>query len=80
MVKWAPCHHGFECLQTEDARGSWNRAIVLGGKLEYPYPKSEPYKILHMFCILEIELCIFCYGENRLKLCANRMLREKLRQ
>jgi hypothetical protein len=32
-----------------------------------------------MFCILEMDLGIFCYGKNRLKLSENRMLREKLR-
>jgi hypothetical protein len=73
------CHHAIECPQSETARGSWNRAIVLGGKLAYPYRGSEPYKILHMFCILEMELGIFCYGKNRLKLSENRTLREKLR-
>jgi len=51
--------------------------MVLGAKLAYR--ESEPYKILHMFCILELELGIFCYGKNRLMLSENRMLREKLR-
>jgi hypothetical protein len=79
MVKRASYRHGTECPQTEDARGSWKRAMVLGGKLAYPYRESESYKMLHMFCILELELGNFCYGKNRLKLYENRMLREKLR-
>ena len=79
MVRWAPCRHGIECPQSKDTRGSWNRATVLDGKLAYPYRETEPYKLLHMFCILELKLGVFCYGKNRLKLSENRMLREKLR-
>jgi hypothetical protein len=59
MVKWAPCHHGIECPQTEGVRGSWNRAMVLGRKLAYPYREIEPYKMLHLLCILETERGFF---------------------